>query len=212
MGQLMPRSDDDLLAAAAHGDKDAMGALLARHGPVVRQMVSAEIGSQYRSIIDEDDVMQVSYLEAFLRIGDLRLNEVGAFVVWLRQIARNNLQDAIKGLTRAKRPDPRRQVRPTSPDESTVALYELIGGDSNTPSRVAGVTERKGILKAALRELPPDYVRVITEYDLESRSIEEVATRMGRSTGAVFMLRARALERLKERLPTISAMYGSKLV
>lgn len=206
----MPRSDNDLLAAAAQGDKDAMGALLARHGPVVRQTVAAEIGSQYRSVIDEDDVMQVSYLEAFLRIGDLRINEVGAFVAWLRQIARNNLQDAIKGLTRAKRPDPRRQVRPTSPDESLAALFEIVGGDLNTPSQIAGAAERKSILAAALRELPPDYARVIREYDLEARPVEEVATLMGRSTGAVFMLRARALERLKERLPTISAMYGTK--
>lgn len=208
----MSRSDEELLSAAAQGDKDAMGALLARQGPLVRQTIATEIGSQYRSLIDEDDVMQVSYLEAFLRISDLRLKEVGPFVAWLRQIARNNLRDAIKGLTCEKRPDPRRQMRPTSPDESSAALFEIVGGgDLNTPSQIAGAAERKRILAAALQELPPDYARVITEYDLEGRSVEDVAASMGRSSGAVFMLRARALERLQERLPTISAMYGSRL-
>jgi len=204
-------SDDTLLADAVSGNKDALSALLSRHGPEVRQTVAAELGTKFRTVIDEDDVMQVTYLEAFLRIRDLRGNGTGAFVAWLRQIARNNMQDAIKGLTRIKRPDPRRQVRATSPDESAVALFELAHGDSNTPSRVAGVAERKGLLTSALAQLPPDYGRVLRDYDLDCQPIEEIASRMGRSTGAVFMLRARAIERLKEILPSISAMYGSNL-
>lgn len=200
--------DGELLMSAVSGNKDALGTLLLRHGGVVRQAVASDIGPKYRSIIDEDDVMQVTYLEAFLRIRDLRTAEVGAFIGWLKQIARNNLQDAIKGLTAAKRPDPRRQARPTSPDESALALFEIAGMDPVTASQVVGQAERKTILTEALRQMPPDYAKVIREYDLEGQPIEVVAQHLGRSSGAVFMVRARAIERLKEVLPSISVLYG----
>lgn len=202
-------SDETLLEEVARGDRSALSALLGRYGPGVRQTIATELGSKFRAVLDQDDVMQVTYLEAFLRMRDLKARGDREFVAWLSQIARNNMRDAIKGLTRIKRPDPRRQVQPTSPDEQADALIELAGGDSNTPSRVAGAGERKTILTAALNKLPPDYAGVLREYDLDSRSIDEIASRMGRSKGAVFMLRARALERLKEILPTISAMYGA---
>jgi len=205
----MTPSDDTFLRLATQGDRDAMTELLARHGPAVRQTVSNELGSRFRTIFDEDDVMQVTYLEAFLRIVELQTPNTAGFVAWLHQIARCNLRDAIKGLTRQKRPDPRRQVRPASPDDSVMTLFEMVGGDSNSPSRVAGTAERTAILVAALAQLPRDYATVLREYDLESKSIDEIATRMGRSTGAVFMLRARAIERLREILPSVSALYGA---
>lgn len=205
-----PGSNDALLADARRGDRDALTVLLTQHGPTVRGVVTAELGSQYRTVLDEDDVMQVTYLEAFLRISDLNAGDARGFVVWLTQIAKNNLRDAIRGLTRDKRPDPRRRMHAASPDESAVALIELAGCDSTTPSRIAGAAERRGILTDALAQLPADYARVLREYDLACKPVEEVAANMKRSTGAIFMLRARAIERLRDVLPSVTAMYGTR--
>ena len=201
-------SDDVLLSLATAGDRDALSALLARHGPTVRQSIATDISPGFRRLVDEDDVMQVTYLEAFLRVRELRTNHVEGFTAWLRQIARNNVKDAVKELTRAKRPDPRRQHVDGASDESAQALFELVGMDSATASRIVRSDERKSFLDGALQQLPADYRRVLQEYDLNGTAIEEVASQMGRSQGAIFMLRARALARLREVLPSLSALYG----
>ncbi len=201
-------SDEVLLSLATSGDRDALSALLARHGSAVRQTVAVDISPGFRRLLDEDDAMQVTYLEAFLRIRELRTTDGEGFSAWLRQIARNNVRDAIKGLTRAKRPDPRRQRVDGASDESAQVLYELVGLDSATASRIVRSEERKSFLDGALQQLPADYRRVLQEYDLNGTAIETVAMQMGRSQGAIFMLRARALARLREILPSVSALYG----
>ena len=48
---------------------------------------------------------------------------------------------------------------------------------------------------------------MIRLYDLEGRPIAEVAAEMGRSSGAVHMLRARAHDRLRELLGPESAFF-----
>ena len=47
-----------------------------------------------------------------------------------------------------------------------------------------------------LERLPADYAAAIRMYDLEGREIGEGASELGRSTGAVHMLRARAHDQL----------------
>lgn len=204
----MDGSDDVLLEQAVAGDQRALSQLLTSCGPSIRLKLSAAIGADYRSIVDEDDVLQVTYLEAFLRIKKFQPKGMPAFVAWLRRIAENNLQDAIKGLTRSKRPDPRKQARQATTDDSAVALFELVGVDSFTPSRDAAGHERRTLLERAMEQLPPDYGQALKMYDLEGRPVADVAGAMGRTPGAVFMLRARALDRLREILPTFSAMYS----
>ncbi|HKQ50424.1 MAG TPA: sigma-70 family RNA polymerase sigma factor [Phycisphaerae bacterium] len=204
----MSGRDDELLVKAVAGEREALGMLLTRHGGDVRQALSGAISPEWRSMVDEDDVLQVTYLEAFLQIKKLQPSGMPAFVAWLRRIAENNLQDAIRGLTRAKRPDPRRQVRQARTDDSVAALYDLVGEDSMTPSRDAAGHERRHILEKAMEQLPTDYRSVLQMYDLDGRSVNEVAKAMSRSPGAVYMLRARAVEGLRRLLPSVSAMYS----
>ena len=62
------------------------------------------------------------------------------------------------------------------------------------------------MLNAALNTLPADYRTAVRLYDLEGRPVAEVAGTMGRSAGAVHMLRARAHERLRAFLGTPSKL------
>ena len=62
------------------------------------------------------------------------------------------------------------------------------------------------MLKAAIDQLPKDYRRVVQLYDLDGLAAAEVARQMDRSDGAVYMLRARAVDRLRELL--LSRVYG----
>lgn len=204
-----PHDELTLAKRAVGGDEEALALLLEQEGPVVRERLEHRIGAAWRSVLDADDVMQVSYMEAFLRIGKFTPQGPGAFRAWLQQIAENNLRDAIKGLERAKRPDPRKRVHGPPGEESFVALVEVLGVTTTTPSRQAAKGEVVGAMDHALRQLPPDYERVIRMYDLEGRSAVEVSAAMGRSSGAMFMLRARAHERLKEILGGSSKYFST---
>ena len=56
--------------------------------------------------------------------------------------------------------------------------------------------------------LPRDHRAVVELWDLEGRSVEEVAAKLNRSRGATYMLRARAYRQLAEILGASSQFFG----
>ncbi len=190
-------SDHELVVEAVAGDEDALSLLLERHGPHVRRALN--ISPKWQSIVDAEDIMQVTYLEAFMRIRKFDAASSQAFRAWLRRIAENNLRDAIRELTRFKRPQPNRRVE--SPAEASyVALIEQLSSDGTTVSRVASGREAVELIESALQNLPDDYQRVLRMFELDGRSGPQIAETMGKSHGAVKMLLARSRECLREQL------------
>jgi RNA polymerase sigma-70 factor (ECF subfamily) len=184
--------------AAVSGDLDALTRLLHDSSPALRARLSGKIASAFSSVLDADDILQVTYLEAFQRIESFDPKGPGAFLAWITRIADNNLLDAIRELERAKRPPARKRVH--SNNDSSVALYDRLLQTTTTPSRKAVAAEIHDALTGAISQLPEDYAEVIRLYELQGLPVAEVATILGRSEGAVFMLRARALDRLREVL------------
>ncbi len=196
------------LVRAKAGDAEALRVLLNRCGPRARLVIRGRIGPQWQSILSEDDVMQVAYLEAFLHLHQLDADTEAGFVQWLGRIARNALRDAIKGLSCSKRPPPAGQATSPPGDESYDLLLDELAQTSTTASRHAAVGEAIQALKKALRELPPEYARVVQLFDLEGRSATDVAATIERSEGAVYMLRARAHARLRTVLGSASRFFS----
>jgi RNA polymerase sigma-70 factor (ECF subfamily) len=194
---------DKSVRKAVGGDTDALTDLLRAFAPAVERFL--RIDRPWRSLLETSDVMQVTYLEAFLQIGGFDAERGDSFEAWLRRIAENNLRDAVRGLQRQKRPQPRDRVTPSGSD-SVTGLFDLLGVTTTTPSRQAVRSEMDRHLSAALEALPSDYAQAIRLYDLEGFAINDVAAQMGRSPGAVHMLRARAHDWLRERL---GAEFGS---
>jgi RNA polymerase sigma-70 factor (ECF subfamily) len=199
----MSESDGPLLERAIEGDAEALRELLERFGGQVHAQIRRQVPQRWRTVLDEDDVMQVAYLEAFLNISHLNARDPPAFVAWLGSIARNSLHDALRVLRRRKRPDPARRVHAGGTDSSAM-LLEMLTGSGTTPSRHAARNEAGRTIDAVLAQLPPDYGAVVRMYDLEGRSAADVAAAMGRSQGAVYMLRARAHEHMRVRLGSAS--------
>lgn len=187
-----------VVAAAVAGDNDALTRLLAECSPPLQARLAGKIAPAFRTVLDTDDVLQVTYLEAFQRIGRFEPRGPGAFLAWITRIAENNLLDAVRALERAKRPSPR--LRMQANDDSSVALYDRLVVTTTTPSRHAAKSEINAAVASALDCLPADYARVIHLYELNGHTSTEVADILGRSEGAVFMLRARALDQLRELL------------
>ncbi len=200
---------NSLLESARRGDDEALTHLLQRVTPQLHRRVDARIGAKYRSLIGPEDVLQVSFIEAVLHLdrfddGD----DEDAFIAWLLRIAENNLRDAIRGLEAAKRPSPGGRVRRRAANDSYDTLIVALGATRTTPSRVAGKDEAIEYLDRAISSLPPDYAEAVRAVDLEQRPVTEVAEAMGRSPGAVYMLRSRALDALRNTLGSASRLFS----
>jgi RNA polymerase sigma-70 factor (ECF subfamily) len=204
----MSEADTEKMVAARNGDEDALAELLEQFGPIVRREL--QIAPKWQPVLDLDDVMQITYMEAYLRIRDFDEDKPALFLAWLRKIARNNLIDAVRGLERGKRPQPEQRLREPVADESYVALLDIVGVTTTTPSRIAAASEVRRMIQKGLKALPADYAEVIRLFDLEGLSGPEVGERMGRSRGAAFMLLARARQRLAEMLGSESQFFSRK--
>lgn len=194
-------TDDDVQRAAG-GDDDALGRLLRAVEPDLRASVA--IQPLYRRDLDVADLLQVSYVEAFLRVGSLRERTVDGFRAWMRRLVDTNLKDAIRALERDKRPDARRRVTHDGQGSSARTLFARVSGDGASPSHALSAREEVAQLEAALARLPADYRRVVEQVDLAERRVAEVAEEMGRSAGAVHLLVKRAHDRLREILGAAS--------
>jgi len=203
-----PAPFSTLLANARSGDDAALAALLERITPELRRRIIPRIGPRYRSSIDEDDVLQVTFIEAFIRFPAFEDRGEDAFMSWLLRISENNLRDAIRALEAAKRPSPSARIRRGAQTDSYDTLIDAIGATRTTPSRVAGKDEAVEHLDTAINKLPPDYAEVIRALDIEQRPADEVAMAMGRSTGAVYMLRSRAHDALRNELGSASQLFS----
>lgn len=200
----MDISEQELIVKAVEGDQVALTELLKRHGPAVRQSMCGSIPRRWRSVLSLDDVMQQAYTAAFCGIGGFVPRGEGAFGAWLATLAKRTLIDAIRGLEADKRGGDRKRIEIGSTDESFVALFERLGGTATTPSRQAARHEARACLEQAIAALPEAYRTLVRLYDLEGKSAREVAIALGRSPGAVYMLRARAHQRLSEIMGTAS--------
>lgn len=202
---LTPDSEELLIRRAIAGDEKALSALLRQHGPAIERTL--QIVPKWRALLEPGDVMQVTYLEVFQQIRRFDFAKGQSFAPWLRRMAENNLRDAIRGLERQKHPQPENRVQPRAGEDSIVGLYDLLGVTTTTPSRVFRRAEQTRLLDESLDKLPKDYAQVVRLYDLEGRTIDEVAASLGRTPGAVHMLRARAHERLRTELGAATQLF-----
>jgi len=195
-----PVNEDNLEVRAIRGDADALAELLEQVGPEVRREISGRIPPRHRSVISEDDVMQQTYADAFRSIGRFTPLGAGAFRAWLSSLARCNLSDALRMLNCEKRGGRHKKVDGLGHDESMLDLLQVLSGTVTSPSAGAARTEMAMTMTEVVARLPDAYRQVVELYDLEGRSAREAGEVIGRSPGAVFMLRARAHDRLREQL------------
>lgn len=200
---------EELLRQSLKGDRQALVKLLEQLGPITRSRIEHKISPPWNAMLDADDVMQVTYMEVVTRMSTFKAGGAAGFLAWITRMAENNLIDAVRALESSRRPGPSKRVTPVSPEDSSDMFLQLIGATSATPSRDAAKDEAGRIIEAALRHLPPDYEKVVRLYDLEGKSIVEVASALGRSEGATWMLRARAHDRLRENLGGQDRFFSS---
>ena len=128
----------------------------------------------------------------------------GELLAWLRRILARNLADNARYQNAGLRDHRRQHSLESLLDQSSLSLQEALAATATTASGVAARRERAVLLADALESLSADYREVVILRNLEGLKFNEVAARMGRSSGAVRMLWARAIERLSEVLEDLA--------
>ena len=196
---------DPQVLLAVQGSREALEEVLGVSGPRVARGLS--IDPRWSRALSVEDVMQVTYMEAFLRIRSLESHSRGAFEAWLTRIAKNNLVDAVRALQSAKRPDSGQRLTSGGDGQSSRTLLQELQGDLAGVLTQLGTTEAVERLMTAIGQLPKSYQRVVHALDLEERTVEDLASELGKSAGAVHMLRSRAHDRLKDLLLRLSLIH-----
>lgn len=141
---------------------------------------------------DAADLTQETFLRAFRAWGKFRGDS--ATYTWLYRILVNLNKDRIGR-------EVRKRDRETSIDTGGAESGPMTIEDSgNTPIREAERHEARGVLAAAIRELPDGYRECVVLRDVEGLSYDEIAQVMEISVEAVRSRLARARQQLRQRL------------
>jgi len=178
-----------LVERVRNGDFDAFQALFERYQHRLAVLIHYRLGAKLRPVIDVDDVMQETFLEAFQDIVKFEYRSPGAFFRWLNAVAIHVVEDAARHAGRRKRDG---GVRVPLRSESSPGGADP--ADSLTPSRILFQHERIQLLMRRLDELPPQYREVIILAKVEGLETSEISQRLGKPREAVALLLHRALK------------------
>jgi len=193
-GPQEPRSSDsvELVRAAQHGDKAALGALMERYYPRVLGIVRARLGDELRRNTESIDIAQEAFGQAVRAFERFELRDEDGFVKWMAQLVENRLRDLAKYQGRAKR-DAGREVHLESLLAGVSASGAFDPADSGaTPAEQVARAEEEARALAALAALPEEQREVLK---LRAAGVEwtDVAARLGLgSVGAARGLHAKA--------------------
>jgi RNA polymerase sigma-70 factor (ECF subfamily) len=150
--------------------------------------------------LDPSDLIQETLLEAFRDFPHFAGQTQRDLMGWLRKILVRNLADQCKHHKAKARDLHRQQSLEALIDHSRSTAQEALAGGTSSPSAQASRREEALLLADALARLPADYREVLVLRHWQQLSFKDVADRMQRTSGAVRMLWARALERLQHEL------------
>ncbi len=200
----------DEVDRARRGDDQALAALLGRCAAPVRAALAADLPRRHAAVLDVDDVLQQTFVDAFRDVGRFRGRDEATFRAWVQSIARRTLVDVVRHLDAERRGGGRRRLSLSpspSRERSCLDLVERLVTRSSV-SRPSIRREATAAMEEALANLPEEYRAVVEGYDLAGRPMDDVARTIGRSRGAAYMLRQRAHALLRESLGGTSGLFS----
>ena len=171
--------EDELIARAQRGDREAFADLYQRYLPMIYAYVRARVFDDH----DAEDLTEQVFLRAFQTLSRYQ-GRGWPYSAFLYRIARNLLVDHI------------RRARPALPVEAADAHSD----PAPTADEALIQREERQRLQQALDRLPADYQEVIQLRLLLSLPTATAAQWLGRSEGAVRVLLFRAMQALRREL------------
>lgn len=175
-------TEADLLISLQEGNQHAFARMIEQHSP--RLLATAR---RFLSEDDAQDALQEAFLSAYKGLASFHgQSQLGT---WLHRIV-------VNACLMKLRKQSRRSMLPLDdllPDQGDVA--SLVADDVEADPLVRD--EQYELVHRYLRELPDSYRDIILLRNIEERSTEEVAIRLGITTGAVKTRLHRAHQALK---------------
>jgi len=173
--------EDELIARARQGDREAFADLYQRYLPMMYAYIRARVLDEH----DAEDLTEQVFLRAFQTLNRYR-GRGWPYSAFLYRVARNLVVDHF------------RRARPTLPAEAA----EVHPDPAPSADEVLIQREEHHSLQQALARLPADYQEVIRLRLLLSMPTATAAKWLGRSEGAVRVLLFRAMQALRRELGT----------
>jgi RNA polymerase sigma-70 factor (ECF subfamily) len=194
------REEQDLVARAVRGDRNALVILLYRYYERLLAHARRHLPEDLRRVIDAEDILQEAHRRAYQKIHTFDTRH--AFYPWLAAIADHARIDALRKHRRRSPP-----AAGTAADRAggcLPGLWEMLAVDEETPSRWATRREAVRAVHVALATLPPRQREAVSLVWIQGLSHEEAARAMGATREAVHSLIYRGLAELRAELGSLS--------
>jgi RNA polymerase sigma-70 factor (ECF subfamily) len=206
------RGERALVDAAIAGDIAALEQLLSVHFDALERHVAPRIPADAQRQIGAEDIVQEVFSNAFRDISRFQCRDDASFLGWLKTIADHRLADAIKHLGRKKRGGGHHQLTASqvAKTSAVATLIDIVGHDSHLPDDSAIRREAEKAMHVALAGLPEDQRLALLSHYIQGDDVAQIASRMGRTVGAVRGLIDRGKKNLAAAMGRSSRWFSSR--
>jgi RNA polymerase sigma-70 factor (ECF subfamily) len=171
--------------------------LLDAYRNYLRLLARTGLDASLQGKADPSDLVQDALLKAAQNFGQFRGASDAELAGWLRQILARCLANFVRHYRTGGRRVGREQSLDQLLERSSEAMEQVLATNGTSPSGSAERRDLGVMLSDALAQMSEDQREVIVLVHLEGLGWDEVARRMGRTSGAVRKLWARALKQLR---------------
>lgn len=184
---------DSLLAPARAGDVAAYWQLADSYRPYLKAVAAGMLGNRLAGKVDVSDVVQEGLVVAFEQLANFRGQDAAQWQGWVLAIVKSQAQKQLRYWQQEKRDVHRQQALAIGSSGE-----QQLAADTSDPAQRVVRREQTAWLLAVIDRLPSDYREVLQLRSFEDLPYADVAVRMRRSEGAVRVLWARAVQRLRD--------------
>jgi RNA polymerase sigma-70 factor, ECF subfamily len=188
-----------LLAGAQDGDRDAVDRLMDRHRDSLHRMIRCRLNRGMAARVDASDIVQDALLTASRRLADYLQDPRMPFHAWVRQLARDRLNDVYRRQLADKR-NVAREQHVAAGDDSSFDPLNNVRDLQLTPAAMLLRKEFADRFHAAVEQLPNDAREILLMRHSEQLTNAQAAEVLGLTQPAAAMRYLRALKQLKPLL------------
>lgn len=197
----MSQHEENLVGRVKAHDADALAAYLVAVRSRLGAFIERQLGQALRRKVEVDDVFQELSVEAVRSLTATDFSQREPFS-WLCQIAERRIVDAHRRFFGAAKRDAAREVPLGTPGGETAhaAVIDMLVVSMTSPTQALSRKGREARLYEALAALPADQREALRLRYVEGLPSKDIATRLGKSDGAVRVMLTRSLDRLQRIL------------
>lgn len=173
---------------------------LARFRAYLRTLAQTQIGHGDQRRVDASDMAQEAILLAWRDRAQFNGRTEGELASWLRTILAHTIANARRASRRIRRDHRLERSIEAQLGESSDRVLSWVSASIESPSSQLVLSEMLQKVEAAMETLPEAQREAVELRHWSGLPLAEIASRMGRSPGAIALLIHRGLEGLRESL------------